>query len=354
MKTELREAGARGAAKAAASLQGRETAARRGAARGRPTRGRGIRALSALLMVVCGVAVCGAASSAAEASPPEATSGCNRACLIGFANRYLDALVRHDPSGLPLAKTYKFTENGQRLRLGEGLWHQASDIQYRQYLADPARGEVVFYGALEESDLPTLLLLRLRIVHRQISEIETIVVRFDSGLEERVATLKASQPLIDSILPKSERSSKQTLEAIANDYLDGLQDHPPRSFPMTSDCSRTEDGRTTSRTSTTAQPGWPLGCDLNSPIFAYMTSLHDRRFFVTDVERGQAFVIAVMDCPGTLKTVEIDGKTVLRGPGQRRPREVLLGVVFKVIGGKLSRLQAFHVTNLPFGSHSGW
>lgn len=111
----------------------------------------------------------------------------------------------------------------------------------------------------------------------------------------------------------------------------------------------------TSRTAANAdRPGFPVGCDLNSPVFAYMTSLHDRRFFVTDEERGQAFVIAVMDCPGTLKTVEIDGKTTLLGEGARRPREVLLGAVFKVIGGKLRQVQAFHVTNLPYGSHSGW
>jgi hypothetical protein len=305
-------------------------------------------------VIVCGGAVCSAAVSAADASPRAAVSRCDRSCLVGFANRYLDALLKHDPTGLPLANNYKFTENGQRLRLGQGLWHQASDIQYRQYFADPARGEVVFDGALEESGLPTLLMLRLRIVNRKISEIETIVKYLSISLDGAVATLQASQPVIDSILPMSERSSRQTLEAIANTYLDGLQDHPPKPFPVTGDCSRTEDGRTTSRTASNAPPGWPTGCDLNTPIFDYMTSVHDRRFFVTDVKRGQAFVIAIIDCPGTLKYMTIDGKTTLRGPGQRRPRDVLVGVVFKIIGGKLARLQAFHRTDLPIGIRSGW
>lgn len=289
------------------------------------------------------------------AGNPAAGQNCDRACLIGFLDGYLNALVKHDPSGLPLAAHYKFTENGQQLKLGEGLWHQAEDIQYRQYLADPERGAAVFYGALEESGYPTLLMLRLRVVNMKITEIETIVVRFDDGLDARIATLKATQPVVDSILPEDQRSSKATLEAVANAYLDGLQDHPPGPVPVTPDCARTEDGRMTSRTAANAdRPGFPVGCDLNSPVFAYMTSLHDRRFFVTDEERGQAFVIAVMDCPGTLKTVEIDGKTTLLGEGARRPREVLLGAVFKVIGGKLRQVQAFHVTNLPYGSHSGW
>ncbi|HEX4076707.1 MAG TPA: hypothetical protein VHX49_15000 [Candidatus Acidoferrales bacterium] len=284
-----------------------------------------------------------------------ASQNCDRTCLIGFVDRYLDALVKNDPSGLPLAAHYKFTENGQQLTLGEGLWHQAGNIQYRQYLADPERGAEVFYGALEESGYPTLLMLRLRVVDMKISEIETIVVRFDDGLDARIATLKETQSVVDSTLPEEQRSSKATLEAVANAYLDGLQDHPPGPVPVTPDCARTEDGRMTSRTAVNSdRPGFPVGCDLNSPVFSYMTSLHDRRFFVTDEVRGQAFVIAVMDCPGTLKTVEIDGKTTPLGEGARRPREVLLGAVFKVIGGKLRQVQAFHVTNLPYGSHSGW
>src|SRR5262245_6272384 len=48
---------------------------------------------------------------------------CDRSCLIGFLDRYVDALVARDPSRLPLARTVKFTENGQRLDLGDGLWH---------------------------------------------------------------------------------------------------------------------------------------------------------------------------------------------------------------------------------------
>jgi hypothetical protein len=47
---------------------------------------------------------------------------CDRECLNGIAEQYLNALAAKDPSKLPLASaTVKFTENGQRLRLGDGL-----------------------------------------------------------------------------------------------------------------------------------------------------------------------------------------------------------------------------------------
>lgn len=45
------------------------------------------------------------AASAAEQS-------CDRACLTGFVDQYLAAMVARDPAKLPLAKSVKFTEDG--------------------------------------------------------------------------------------------------------------------------------------------------------------------------------------------------------------------------------------------------
>lgn len=45
---------------------------------------------------------------------------CDRACLEGFVNQYLDAPVAHNPFGLPLAARVKFSENDQLLDLGCG------------------------------------------------------------------------------------------------------------------------------------------------------------------------------------------------------------------------------------------
>src|SRR3954463_15242478 len=50
----------------------------------------------------------------ARAQAPAAAGGCDRACLVGFVDQYLDALVAQDPKRLPVAANVKFTENGQR------------------------------------------------------------------------------------------------------------------------------------------------------------------------------------------------------------------------------------------------
>jgi hypothetical protein len=66
-------------------------------------------------------AIAAAALHATDKSP----NACDRACLQGFVDSYLDAMAKHDPSTLPVAATVKFTENGKVLKLGEGFWKTA-------------------------------------------------------------------------------------------------------------------------------------------------------------------------------------------------------------------------------------
>jgi hypothetical protein len=45
---------------------------------------------------------------------PQSPECCDRSCLEGLIDRYVDALVARAPSRLPLTSTVKFTENEQR------------------------------------------------------------------------------------------------------------------------------------------------------------------------------------------------------------------------------------------------
>ena len=109
---------------------------------------------------------------------------CDRACLTGWLDRYLEALVAHEPSRLSLARTVKFTENGQRLELGDGLWHTITGKgSYRREMADVEARQAVLMGTIREADTPTILVLRLAVVDQQIAEIETLVIRNQSAAE---------------------------------------------------------------------------------------------------------------------------------------------------------------------------
>jgi len=83
--------------------------------------------------------------------------------LTAVMDRYLDALLAHDPSLLPLADTVRVTENGYPIRLGHGLFETAREVTYRHDLEDPANGQIALFGAVRESIQQANFWLRLKI-----------------------------------------------------------------------------------------------------------------------------------------------------------------------------------------------
>src|SRR5579862_2364420 len=83
------------------------------------------------------------------------SSTCDRACLEGFVDQYMGALIAHDPKKLPTTPGIKNTENGQRLQLGDGYWRTATGKgTYRLFAADPQTGQVTFMGTMREAPPP--------------------------------------------------------------------------------------------------------------------------------------------------------------------------------------------------------
>ena len=113
-----------------------------------------------------------------------AQGNCDRACLEGFVDQYLDAVVAHDPSKAPINKNAKFTENGQRLELGDGLWRTMTGKgTYRVFVTDVQIGQVSFMGSIREANTPAMLAVRLKIDNRRITEAETFVQRSERSAD---------------------------------------------------------------------------------------------------------------------------------------------------------------------------
>ena len=66
-----------------------------------------------------------------------ARAACNRECVEGFVNQYLEAMVARNPFGLPLASRY--TENGVTLEPGDLMWVPA--IKIGNYKLEKATGK---------------------------------------------------------------------------------------------------------------------------------------------------------------------------------------------------------------------
>jgi len=330
---------------------------------------------------------------AALAFPQATKSGpCDRACLESFADQYMDALIAHDPRGLPLSAKLKNTENGQRLDPGDGFWRTATAKgKYRLFVDDPQTGNVAMITTMTEATGPQAvqvpIAIRLKIENRQIAEIETFVVR--TGLSggtgaKELETLGNPNPLFLSAIPPAERASRDDLIKTANMYFSALEKNDGKgnySF-FADDCERLEDGQQTThnpnfRTGSgfaaapggrgapkQAEPAPPpvagfnpatLGCkeQFASGYFHFVTRIRDRRFVAVDTERGLVFSFVFFDhAAGKYRSYKMaDGTDASSGP--TRPWTWELAEMFKIENGKIRRVEAL-LDQVPYGMLSGW
>ncbi len=132
-------------------------------------------ALAAVVIVTA--ALTGSLAPKVNASTGPIPLNCDRACLEGVINQYLAAVVKHDPSGLPLSEDVIYTENGQVLKVGDGFWKTAAGVgNYKHIFADPEFGQVALMGTMQEAGAALLLSLRLRIELGRITEIESVLL----------------------------------------------------------------------------------------------------------------------------------------------------------------------------------
>jgi hypothetical protein len=272
--------------------------------------------------------------------------------LTAVMDRYLDQLVKNDPTGLPVAKTVKITENGYSIQLGNGLFQTAEKITYKQYMADPSVGQVMVFGVVKESVLLANFMVRLKVVKNKITEIETIVARKDEASFASPEDLKEPKPVYARVVPELERSSREKLIKIADSYFEGIEKNTGETVPFHKDCNRFENG-----TRTTNNPGTiETGCkeQFDNKVYAYITKVRDRRFLMADEEKGLVFGIVTFDMPGKRENFKYFPTPFDELPTRfYKPRSLLLAEMFKIVDGKILSIEAVMV-NVPFGATSGW
>src|SRR5580704_10936515 len=178
----------------------------------------------------------------------------------------MDALIAHDPKRLPLSPKFKNVENGQRLEPGDGFWRSATGKgNYRLFVDDVAAGEVALMTTMTEATHPVTVALRLKIDNRQITEIETFVLRTGLGGGSGAAELEklgSPNPIFLATIPPGERATRADLIKTANLYFSALQNNDGKgdySF-FADDCDRLEDGQMT-----TNNPNFRTGSGFAAP-----------------------------------------------------------------------------------------
>jgi hypothetical protein len=304
-------------------------------------------------------------SAPLAASTARASDVCGRACLEGLVDRYIAALVAHEPEQLPLAQGVKFTEDGQELRLGDGLWATASAPgHYKLYVSDPEDGQVGFYGTVFENGTPVLLALRLKVDYGLVSEIETIVARSpaigSSTFPSAGATMERlgrPRPQFVQAIPAGERMLRADLVRVANSYFTGLAGNTGRNTaPFWPSCNRLENG-----TQTTNNPTFPtrspfnvvaLGCEAQqkSGFYPFVTTIRNRRFPVVDRERGLVLSFGFFEHRGALQTIHLTNGMTIPSP-VKAPLTLEISELFQIHGGKIDQVEAV-INTVPYGMKS--
>jgi hypothetical protein len=324
---------------------------------------------ASIALAVGAIALASFCTDSAVAQP----GACDRRCLESFVDRYLDAVIAHDPQAVPIALSVRFTENGQQLAIGDGLWRSMkAKGSYRLFVTDVEAGQVAMLGTLEEENAnpargtSALLALRLKVADNRIVEIEQFVHR-DEQAAERVAALGQPRPAFLEAVPASRRMSRMDLIATADKYFTGMQQNDGKGdYPFADDCNRIENGtQTTNRptpagetrpdpaTATGYSAQWSCLEQFESGLLHFVTRIRDRRYVAVDQERGLVFAFAFFDhsAGDTRSFTTPTGRAVTAGPAQ--PWTWYIAEVFEIDNGKLGQIEAF-LQRVPYGMLSGW
>jgi hypothetical protein len=272
--------------------------------------------------------------------------------LQSLAHAVLDAWVAQRPDAAPLSPGVRYTENGQTIPVGAGLWSSVTSQTFRWVIADTETQQVFAFAVLREGEAACLAAFRARAEGSVWTEIEALVSRKGQSSIFAPDRITELSPLYDQLVPEAQRSDRATLQAAADSYFEGIERDLADIVPFHEACRRFENGALT-----TGNPEFlgGMGCreQFEQKLFAYIESVRARRYPVIDSSRGLVCACVFLDVPGTREYFEYRGRRHQLPAHMRVARSVLLFEVFKVIDGRIREIQAFMV-NLPYLAVSGW
>ena len=295
---------------------------------------------------------------------------CDRACLVGIIDAYMDAMYQHDPKAVPaMTPDVRMTENTGVMDVGEGvLWRlKVEPTPFRIYVADPVAGQVALQARLKVGGQNALVAVRIKVDRGKIQEIEQL---YDRNVNDAaIPLLTTPAPILTTDVPPAQRSSRDMLVRVANSYFDALEGDSGKIGAFADDCVRHENGY---QTVNNPPPGGrmmpapfvptadtPQGREMlrfsmltctqqiDEKTFAYMKRIRPRRALVVDEQKQLVATFPLFIHDGTR-----------RGSKPGDPPGMLQNLVtmetFGIRGGLIRHVEAAPFVTLPYGLGNGW
>ena len=190
-------------------------------------------------------------SSGAQAAAPATTApmACDRECLRSHVTQLLWSLVKHDSARVPVAATVRVTEDAVEKPLKDvALFRSVTALRgFRQDFIDERTGVVGTHVMVEESGAPVMLVVRLKVVANQLTEIELVPTRSRTdGLIFNIGGLKAASAMMNYAPRPEQLATREQALQIALKYPEGLaraETFAAVNAPFTPEAFRYENGQ---------------------------------------------------------------------------------------------------------------
>jgi hypothetical protein len=290
--------------------------------------------LGAHVALVAGVAAAFAVLSLAPAAASAADAQCDRACLGETITQYIEALVAHDPSKLPLADNARFTEDSKVMKLGDGLWKETlTQGTFRQDYLDTDKQIAASHVQMLAGQDQILLSVLLHLKDAKVAGIETLVQRVTP--ESRFQPTELGAPIrgMNDRVPAGKQQSRASMIQTALTYPEGLRigNFTDAGTPFASEAYRVENGVITAGQGC-ARPGCGM---YDQTIMLHPNVIPS----VAAVDQENGVVVLWMNF----------GFTNSYGPGNA----LVTFEAFKVWGGQIHAINAFF-RPLPLATSRNW
>lgn len=321
------------------------------------------------VLLLAGLAVRGTIAGEPEWNPANLKE-CDRACLVGIMDGYMNAIFKHDPKAVPpLAIDIRTTENTGAMDVGEGvLWRfKVEPTSFKIYVADPVSGQVAQQARLKIGGQDALVVVRLKVDRGKIQEIEQLYDRSINAAA--IPLLTTPLPILTDDVPPGQRTSRDILIRAANSYFDALEGDDGKIAAFADDCVRHENGYQTVNNPPPGGRMMPapfiptadsergremlkfsmLTCaqQIDSKTFAYMKHIRPRRALIVDEQKGLVGTFPLFVHDGTRRGAKPDDP-----PGMLQ--NLVTMETFAIRNGLIHHVEVFPFVTLPYGLGNGW
>jgi hypothetical protein len=315
----------------------------------------------------------------APATPSRSVGdACDAKCARSTIDPLLAAMIARDPSKASLDKNVRYTENGQPLNIGDGLWRTLT-ARGANNLYLVGDNEVGLFGNTTELDIPGQLALRVRQRQGRITEIEAIIVRQEIPmLGQLIGTSTLFGPtqmtqfdgsrfakandVLSVTVPANQRSTQAELKTIAQRYAQAL--HSNGNAPEFADnCTARINGVQSTHNmdnvalnaALTFHP-FRLSCrqQVESGFYNQVGRLNQARVLAADAEQGLVLIATAVNHPGDAFSIKVNpAKQVAVPEAFYPPTTYYQAMLLKIRSGKIQHIETIERPVL-YGMTLGW